>query len=88
MKYKITKLAFVFLAMSVLTTTTTNGGGNKSKGIVNDAHMCLQAKKKFALNIECKKKLLLEEKAGGEFTEADSDIDIPISPISRFILLQ
>ncbi|MEO6548746.1 MAG: hypothetical protein ABIN94_12125 [Ferruginibacter sp.] len=88
MKNIILKLSFFFVTMSLLTSSREDLSGKKS-GILPIAEQgCLQAKSELAINV-------CAAKAGvGETKEEDlqvmpaADLDVPLSPISRFILLQ
>ena len=81
MKIKIIKLSLLFLTMSVLTSSRIETGINKTGACLKEESACLQTK-----NTTCPQALAIPDNDAG--AASVSDTEIPLSPISRFILLQ
>ncbi|MCW3091927.1 MAG: hypothetical protein JWP81_2996 [Ferruginibacter sp.] len=85
----IIKLSILFVTMSVLTSSRENVGAKKSCTSSIAEQACLHSKNDYAINITCAKKTSVVQKKEEESSVTRSaDLEVPISPISRFILLQ
>lgn len=88
MKMKILQLAFLFLLVSVITSSRENSPANTKSETVTCKNTCPATGNEYAVNTICKKAALVKEieKTEAEATAADNEL--PLTPISRFILLQ
>lgn len=88
MKQKISKLFLLLLTMSVLTSSREYGSISRINKSLNEAHACSQGLNDYAVNIKCKKMPVVQEKTEEAIPTPVADNEVPLSPISRFILLQ
>lgn len=86
MKNKILTLTFLILMMSVITSSRESDIGVAKSENNTCQKSCLSGCNDYAVNTVCKKVPLVKE-AELSADEAE-DSDLPLNPISRFILLQ
>ncbi|MEP7110122.1 MAG: hypothetical protein ABI760_19155 [Ferruginibacter sp.] len=88
MKHIIINLSLVFLTMSVLTSSRENAGINNANNLLKNNHACLHKSKGYAIDLTCKQTPVVRGKSEDTPVAPVADNEVPLSPISRFILLQ
>ena len=90
MKHMITKLSFLIVTMSVLTSLREDSGINKANQSFNEEQTftCKHTRNDFANNISCKQAPVVPDKKADTHIQPVADNEVSLSPISRFILLQ
>ena len=88
MKNKLIKLSLLIFTMSVIISSRQNAGAsNYNENLIKDEDG-LNNCPGYAASLLCKQTRAAETKKQRTQSEALSDSDLPLSPISRFILLQ
>ncbi|MEO6730190.1 MAG: hypothetical protein ABIN01_03150 [Ferruginibacter sp.] len=86
MKHTLLTLSFLILTMGLLTLSFQQAGACKVDDALKTGQVCPNVSK--AANKPCSKRTAVKKVKRSTPEPIASDIDIPISPISRFILLQ
>ena len=88
MKNKLIKLSLLIFTMSVIISSRQNAGAcNYDENLIQDEGG-LNNYPGYAASLLCKQTRAAKTKKQRTQSEALSDSDLPLSPISRFILLQ
>ncbi len=92
MQYKIIRMIFLLMTVSLISSTTTGGGSNKKARLLKGSFAPIQKGKGCTMEKTCSKKCnrppAIKSKGTEKTAEATTDFYLPVSPVSRFILLK
>ncbi len=88
MKYKILKLSILLVMISTISSSKENIDVSKPIESICGSNTCLQKGNEYAINASCVQKEAIKDIINEAAEDAAAENEVPISPISRFILLQ
>ncbi len=88
MKYKILKLSFLLVMISTISSSKENIDVSSPMESICENNSCMKKGNEYAVNSCSLQKAALNEIMKEAAEDAAAENEVPISPISRFILLQ
>lgn len=88
MKYKILKLSLLLVMISTISSSKENIDVSSPMESICGSNACLQKGNEYAINSSCIQKEAIKDIINEAAEDAAVENEVPISPISRFILLQ